>query len=247
MSGIRLEDCAIHFAFSFSIISLWAGRIVPLVWKKLQDISHPCRTLLVCLWLKLLVQIPRMSEFDPFCHWGRSDVIHRKLETPPVERVPLPERSRQHSSVACSQAAPRLALLGLTKGPSSSLPLTVAKSRCLQENTETERSRQHCFPVSRDVLRRAFWAGFLTVTLPTHLHLTRVAGRLTSRQRRIHAPLYAPVSSNMFPWDTHAEEEREVVADVHYCPVEEKVENHKRTDVQWKGVGDLEISYRGQR
>lgn len=43
--------------------------------------------------------------------------------------------------------------------------------------------------------------------------------------------------------------EREVVADVHYCPVDkkEKVKNHKGTDVQQKGVCELALSYRGQR
>lgn len=46
--------------------------------------------------------------------------------------------------------------------------------------------------------------------------------------------------------------QREMVADAHYCPVDkkkikEKVENHKGTDVQWKGIGDLEVSYRAQR
>lgn len=157
----------------------------PFSLKSAARFSHPCETLLICLWLKMLVQIPRRSEFNPFCHWGRSDVIHRKLRTPPVERVPLPERSRQHSSSTRSQAALRLALPGPTKGTSSSLPLTMAKSRCLRENTETERSGQHCFQVSRDVLRRAFWAGFLPVNLPAHLHPTRVAGQLTSKQRRI--------------------------------------------------------------
>lgn len=41
----------------------------------------------------------------------------------------------------------------------------------------------------------------------------------------------------------------EIVANVHYCPVDkkEKVENHRGTDVQRKGVGDLEVSYGGQR
>lgn len=134
---------------------------------------------------EMLVQIPRWSEFDTFCHWGRSDMIPESSRPLQWRTVPLSEHSWQHSSIACSQAAPRLALLGPTKGPSSSLPLTAAKSRCLQENIETERNRQHCFPVSRDGPRRSFWAGVLLVTLPAHLHPTRVARWLTSKQRRI--------------------------------------------------------------
>lgn len=51
MIGIWLEDCAIHFPFSFSIISLWTGRIVPLVWKELQDSPTYVKfCLYVCGW-----------------------------------------------------------------------------------------------------------------------------------------------------------------------------------------------------
>jgi len=40
--------------------------------------------------------------------------------------------------------------------------------------------------------------------------------------------------------------QREMVADVPYSPMDKKkvVENHEGTDVQWKGVGNLEKSYR---
>lgn len=51
MIGIWLEDCAIHFPFSFSVISLWTGRIVPLVWKELQDSPTYVKfCLYVCGW-----------------------------------------------------------------------------------------------------------------------------------------------------------------------------------------------------
>lgn len=134
MFGIRL--LCYSFCFFPSLLFLCGQNCLSCL-KRLARLSHPCETLPVCLWLKMLVQIPRRSELDlrvPFCHWGRSNGIHQELRSPPVQRVPLPECSWENSSIACSQ-------LGLTRGLFSLLPLTLAKSRCLQENTEIERSR----------------------------------------------------------------------------------------------------------
>lgn len=92
-----------------SIIFLWPGRSIPLIWKELQDPAIHVN--FAWMWLKMLVQTLRRSQLDlraPFCLWGRNIMVHQESGSPPV-----PEWSGQPSFFAGWQAgSPRTGLAG---------------------------------------------------------------------------------------------------------------------------------------
>lgn len=233
----------------FPVLSLFCHFFVarqshPSNLKRAARLSHPCETLPGCGWKCLCKHSGGQSLI-----WEPLSASEEEILSSTKSLDPLQCLSDLDSRVSLLTAGSlRAGLAGPTWGLFSSLPLTVTKGKGFQENTEAERSRQQLLPRPQGCLKEGSLSclppGHSACLFPSHQNSSWTDQQAKEDPRLLCMSLF---SSKIFAWDLHEQKERKLIASVHWCSVEEKAENHKEVDVQWKRVGDPELSQRGQR